>query len=52
MFVFRRRIRIGKNLHLNVSKRGVGVSARVGRVTVNNRGRNSVRLFRGLSFKF
>ncbi|HLS02219.1 MAG TPA: DUF4236 domain-containing protein [Beutenbergiaceae bacterium] len=52
MFIFRRQIRIGKNVYLNISKRGIGVSVRAGRVTLNNRGRNSVRLFRGLSFKF
>ncbi|HET7736882.1 MAG TPA: DUF4236 domain-containing protein [Nocardioidaceae bacterium] len=50
--VFSRRKRIGKGLNLNVSKTGASVSKKVGRVTVNSRGRGSVRLFKGLSLLF
>lgn len=36
---------------LNLSRSGVSASARAGRVTVNSRGRISVRLLRGLSWR-
>lgn len=47
--VFRKRIRLGKGTGLNLSKSGASVSKRKGRVTVNSRGRMSVRLPRGFS---
>lgn len=50
--VFRRRIRTGRASWLNLSRSGVSASRRVGRVTVNSRGRASVRLVRGLSLRF
>lgn len=48
---FNRRKRIGRNT-LNVSKGGASLSRRAGRVTVNSRGRVSVRLGRGTSWRF
>lgn len=51
-FVFYRRKRIGKGTHLNLSKSGVSASKKVGRASVSSRGRGSVRLFKGLSFRF
>lgn len=51
-FVFNRRKRIGRGRTLNVSKRGASVSQRAGRVTVNSRGRGSIRIAKGLSFRF
>jgi Protein of unknown function (DUF4236) len=51
-FIFRKRVRTGKTSHLNLSKTGVSASERVGRVTVNSRGRASVRILPGLSFRF
>jgi hypothetical protein len=50
--VFSRRKRIGKGLNLNVSKSGASASKKVGRVTLNSRGRASVRIAKGLSFRF
>ena len=50
--VFRKRIRIGENQTVNLSKRGASVAKRVGRVTVNSRGRGSIRILPGLSFRF
>ncbi|WP_134667865.1 DUF4236 domain-containing protein [Amycolatopsis sp. CFH S0078] len=44
-WVFRKRIRTGRSSWLNASKR-------IGRVTVNSRGRATIRLGRGLSFRF
>ena len=43
--IFRKRIRIGANETINLSKR-------VGQVTVNSRGRGSLRILPGLSFRF
>ena len=50
-FSYRRQKRFGRNT-LNLSKRGASVSRRAGRLTVNSRGRGSVRLAKGLSFRF
>jgi hypothetical protein len=50
--VFQRRKRIGKGTNLNLSKSGASVSKRAGRVTVSSRGRGSVRLAKGISFRF
>lgn len=50
-WVFRKRIRTGRSSWLNVSKRGVSASKRVGRVTVNNRGRATIRIAPGLSYR-
>ena len=41
--IFRKRIRIGATVNL---------SKRVGQVTVNSRGRGSIRILPGLSFRF
>lgn len=50
--IFRRRINTGRGTHVNVSTSGVSASKRIGkRVTVNSRGRISVRLLRGLSWR-
>ena len=50
-FQYRKRIRTGKNSWLNVSKSGVSGSARVGPFTFNSRGRKSIRLGNGLSYR-
>ena len=50
-FVFRRRKRIGRNTHANISGTGVSVSHRRGPITISSRGRGSVRLLPGLSFR-
>ena len=49
--IFRRRVRVGRDSWANVSGSGVSVSKRVGRVTVNSRGRATVRLGRGISWR-
>lgn len=51
-FRFQRRLPLGRGQWLNVSKRGVSASRRAGRVTFNSRGGGSVRILRGLSFRF
>lgn len=50
--VFSKRKKLGKTTALNLSKSGASVSKKAGRVTVNSRGRGSVRLAKGLSFRF
>jgi hypothetical protein len=50
--VFSRRRRLGRGLNLNLSKSGASVSKRAGRATLNSRGRGSVRLAKGLSWRF
>jgi hypothetical protein len=52
-FYFRKRIPTGRSSWLNVSKTGISASQRIGsRVTVNTRGRVTVRILPGLSFRF
>lgn len=50
--VWRRSRRLGRRSRLNLSKSGVSVSRRQGPVTVNSRGRGSIRLPFGFSFRF
>lgn len=50
-FVFSKRKRIGKNTAVNVSKGGVSASRKAGPLTVNSRGKASIRLGKGLRFK-
>jgi len=50
--VFRLRKSIGGGRTVNVSKRGASVSQRVGPFTLNSRGGGSVRIVRGLSYRF
>lgn len=50
--VFSKRKSLGKGKALNLSKSGASVSKRAGRVTVSTRGRGSVRLGKGVSWRF
>jgi hypothetical protein len=52
-FVWRKSVRAGRGRRVNLSTGGVSVSQRVGRrVTVSTRGRGSVRILPGLSYRF
>jgi hypothetical protein len=51
-FVFRRSLGLGRGRRLNLSKSGTSMSQRLGRVTLNSRGRGSIRLLPGLSYRF
>lgn len=51
-FTFRKSKRLGNGARLNLSKSGASISKRLGPVTVSTRGRGSVRLGRGLGFRF
>lgn len=48
---YRKRTSLGPGAHLNISKTGASVSQRVGRVTFNSRGRVSVRILPGLTWR-
>lgn len=48
---FRKAIKLGRNTRLNVSKSGISASRKAGPVTVNSRGRITIRLGKGLSWR-
>src|SRR4051794_13990170 len=48
----RRSKSLGRGTRLNVSKSGLSVSKRVGPLTFNSRGRGSLRIAPGLSYRF
>jgi hypothetical protein len=50
-FYIRKRIPVRRNMWLNLSKSGVSASKRIGRVTVNSRGRLFVRLLKGVYWR-
>lgn len=47
-----RKVKVGKKSHINISNSGASASVKIGRVTLNSRGRNSIRIAKGISFKF
>ncbi|WP_334170464.1 DUF4236 domain-containing protein [Sinomonas sp.] len=49
--IYRKRFTVGKNTAVNVSKSGLSVSERVGPVTVNSRGRVTLRLAPGITWR-
>lgn len=49
--IFNRRKALGKGANLNVSAKGASVSKKVGPVSVNSRGRASIRVGKGFRFK-
>ena len=51
-FSFQKRKRLGRSTYLNLSKSGASVSRRHGRTSLNSRGRGSIRIAKGLSFRF
>lgn len=50
-FQFRKRIRLGRNGWINLSKGGASGSVGFGPFTYNSRGRRSVRLGNGMSYR-
>lgn len=47
-----KRKRLGKGASLNLSKSGASVSKKAGPVSISSRGRGSVRLGKGVRFRF
>jgi hypothetical protein len=50
-FSYRKRINLGKGSSLNVSGRGVSATKRFGPITINSRGRITIRLGKGLVWR-
>lgn len=49
--VIRRSKRVGRNGRVHLSKSGLSYSHKIGPLTLNTRGRGSVRLGRGISWR-
>ena len=47
----RKRIKIGKSTHLNLSKSGVSVSQKLGPLTINSRGQLSINFGNGICYR-
>jgi len=50
--VWRRSLRVGRRSRLNLSKSGVSLYKKVGPLSLNSRGRGSIRLGKGISWRF
>lgn len=48
---YRKRIKIGNSTFLNVSKSGISISQKVGRITVNSRGTTNINLGKGVTYR-
>jgi hypothetical protein len=48
---FRKTIKLGKKARLNVSKSGISASRKAGPVRANSRGRITIRLGKGLTWR-
>lgn len=46
---FRKTVKLSDNLHLNVSKKGISVSAKVGNTTINSNGKVTTKLAKGVT---
>lgn len=49
-FRVNRRISLGKNVRVNIGKRGVSTSVKIGPVTFNSRGRKTIHVAKGVSY--
>ncbi len=50
--IYRKTKRVGRNSRLNISKSGVSATTKLGPFTMNSRGRMTISLGRGLSWRF
>lgn len=48
---YRKRIKIGKRTFVNISKSGISISLKIGEVTINSRGRATVNLGNGVTYR-
>lgn len=48
---FRKRFNLGKGSSVNVSGRGISATKRLGPITINSRGRITIRLGKGLTWR-
>lgn len=49
--IFRKSVKVGKNTRLNFSKSGVSASTRKGPVSISSRGKITIRLGKGISWR-
>lgn len=49
---FRKRIKLGKHLTMNISNHGVSFTKKFGKLTFGADGKKSIRLGKGFSYKF
>lgn len=50
-FSFRKTLKLGKNSNLNVSKSGISATQKVGPISINSRGKVTIRLGKGLTWR-
>ncbi len=50
-FSYRKRIKIGDGTFLNISKTGISVSQKLGKVTINSRGTATISIGNGITYK-
>ena len=48
---YRKRIKIGNGTFLNISKSGLSISQKVGKTTINSKGKMTVNLGNGLIYR-
>lgn len=48
---FRKRIKIGDGTFLNISKSGISISQKVGKITINSKGTTTVNLGNGITYR-
>lgn len=49
--IFRKSKKLGKNTRAHVTKSGVSVTRKFGPLSINSRGRVTLRLFKGMSWR-
>lgn len=50
-FRFNKRVKVTKGVHLNLSRKGISTSVKVGKTSINSRGRVTTNLGNGLSYQ-
>lgn len=48
---YRKRIKVGDSTFLNVSKSGISVSQKFGKITINSRGSTTINFGNGLTYR-
>ena len=48
---YRKRINLGNGTILNISKSGVSISQKIGKITINSRGTTTVNLGNGITYR-
>ncbi len=48
---YQKRIKVGDGTFLNISKSGVSISQKVGKITINSKGTTTVNLGKGVTYR-